>query len=286
MKLLKHYLNRKGQGLTEYVLLLAFIAGLAMMLNGANLGGTVKGVVNDVVALLGGKSDKTYAANLKEWGSLSKAELAKIDNAERVRADREALANIGNAFLGLSKSELRGMLDSYQQGVYRDEAELALKATTHLNENGEVVKLDKYVDGASTYWDNYGDYGAIPVLYYKNSADGYVDASYNSGFRNNNWALNWAQQEYENGTSSWDYKTRYFYSDYMIDTANDGNRRDVRASFTFDGDGSDARVASARIYTISSGDGTMGRNLDITVTRDGYSDTKVADSRISGKYRD
>jgi Flp pilus assembly pilin Flp len=55
MKLLKHYLNRKGQGLTEYVLLLAFIAGLAMMLNGANLGGTVKGVVNDLAALLGGK---------------------------------------------------------------------------------------------------------------------------------------------------------------------------------------------------------------------------------------
>ncbi len=46
------------------------------------------------------------------------------------------------------------------------------------------------------------------------------------------------------------------------------------------------KVTSARIYTIANGDGTMGRNLDIAVTRDGYSDTKVADFRISGKYRD
>ena len=86
MKLLKHYLNRKGQGLTEYVLLLAFIAGLAMMLSGANLGGTVKGVVNDLAALLGGEK-KTYAGYYKEWSKLSAAELVKIDNAQRVQAD-------------------------------------------------------------------------------------------------------------------------------------------------------------------------------------------------------
>jgi len=86
MRLLKHYLNRKRQGLTEYVLLLAFIAGLAMMLNGANLGGTVKGVVNDLSALLGGEK-KTYAGYYKEWSKLSAAELVKIDNAQRVQAD-------------------------------------------------------------------------------------------------------------------------------------------------------------------------------------------------------
>lgn len=97
MKLLKHYLNRKGQGLTEYVLLLAFIAGLAMMLSGANLGGTVKGVVNDLSALLGGEK-KTYAGYYKEWSKLSTAELAKIDNAQRLQADREGLVNIGKRF--------------------------------------------------------------------------------------------------------------------------------------------------------------------------------------------
>ena len=100
MKTIRNYLNRKGQGIVEYAMLLSFIVCLAMMLNGANLSGSVKGVFDDAAVLLGGKSDKTYAANVKEWGGLSKAELAKIDNAERVRADREALANIGNAFIG------------------------------------------------------------------------------------------------------------------------------------------------------------------------------------------
>lgn len=114
MKLLKHYLNRKGQGLTEYVLLLAFIAGLAMMLNGANLGGTVKGVVNDLAALLGGEK-KTYAGYYKEWSKLSAAELAKIDNAQRVQADREGLVNIGKRFFhengeGLTKMEIMALL--------------------------------------------------------------------------------------------------------------------------------------------------------------------------------
>lgn len=40
MKTIRNYLDRKGQGIVEYALLLSFIVGLAMMLNGANLGGT------------------------------------------------------------------------------------------------------------------------------------------------------------------------------------------------------------------------------------------------------
>ena len=31
--------KQKGQGIVEYALLLAFVVGIAMMLNGANLGG-------------------------------------------------------------------------------------------------------------------------------------------------------------------------------------------------------------------------------------------------------
>ena len=181
MKLLKHYLNRKGQGLTEYVLLLAFIAGLAMMLSGANLGGTVKGVVNDLAALLGGEK-KTYAGYYKEWSKLSTAELAKIDNAQRVQADREGLVNIGKRFFnengeGLTKMEIMALLDTAQvnpdNNYYTDVEKLTDKVTTHLNEAGEVIR-----DGT-----NFGAKAPLAVLWYANSADGeYAAGSHNSHF--------------------------------------------------------------------------------------------------------
>lgn len=53
-------LKQKGQGIVEYAILLAFIVGLAMMLNGTNLGGAVKGTFDSVADLLasfnGGKT--------------------------------------------------------------------------------------------------------------------------------------------------------------------------------------------------------------------------------------
>jgi len=48
--------KQKGQGIVEYALLLAFVVGIAMMLNGANLGDAVKGTFDSVANLLGGES--------------------------------------------------------------------------------------------------------------------------------------------------------------------------------------------------------------------------------------
>ena len=42
---LRNAVKQKGQGIVEYALLLAFVVGIAMMLNGANLGGAVKGCI-------------------------------------------------------------------------------------------------------------------------------------------------------------------------------------------------------------------------------------------------
>ena len=65
--------NQKGQGIVEYALLLAFIVGIAMMLNGANLGNAVKGVFDDTAELIASFTDsrspeeKDYA-NMKNIG--------------------------------------------------------------------------------------------------------------------------------------------------------------------------------------------------------------------------
>ena len=61
---IRNMLKQKGQGIMEYALILAFVVGIAMMLNGANLGGAVKGVFDDVAAVLGGGSENKYAQGL------------------------------------------------------------------------------------------------------------------------------------------------------------------------------------------------------------------------------
>lgn len=47
----------------EYALLLAFVVGIAMMLNGANLGGAVKDTFDSVANLLAGNSSNSSSSN-------------------------------------------------------------------------------------------------------------------------------------------------------------------------------------------------------------------------------
>jgi Flp pilus assembly pilin Flp len=56
LKRIRTITKQKGQGIVEYALLLAFIVGIAMMLNGANLSGAVKDTFDSVANLLGGES--------------------------------------------------------------------------------------------------------------------------------------------------------------------------------------------------------------------------------------
>ena len=71
---IKH--KQKGQGIVEYALLLAFVVGIAMMLNGANIKGEVNEIFDDVVSLLSGGNQ--YAAALKKYGSMTRRDLVKL----------------------------------------------------------------------------------------------------------------------------------------------------------------------------------------------------------------
>ena len=63
---LRNVVKQKGQGIIEYALLLAFVVGIAMLLNSSNIGGAVKGVFDDVVTVFSDVKD--YCFSIKTLG--------------------------------------------------------------------------------------------------------------------------------------------------------------------------------------------------------------------------
>ena len=118
---LRRTIRERGQGLTEYVLILAFIAGVAFMMFGGN--GSLKGTVADtltetvrILADLFGEGDgyvaasKKYPGYFKDWSTLSSEELNEISSAERLKADQEGLALIASYFLGKTQDEVHKLM--------------------------------------------------------------------------------------------------------------------------------------------------------------------------------
>ena len=79
---IKNITKQKAQGIVEYALLLAFIVGIAMMLNGGDLGGAVKGVFEDVSILLGGEI--TAALHADVAGDLRNGKVGIFQHASRL----------------------------------------------------------------------------------------------------------------------------------------------------------------------------------------------------------
>ena len=102
--------HKKGQGIVEYALLLAFVVGIAMMLNGANLGGAVKDTFDKVASVLGGEiEENAYVAGFKKWSSMKKSDLENEDVAARLAADQAALDNIAYIFFGKTQEQLKNL---------------------------------------------------------------------------------------------------------------------------------------------------------------------------------
>lgn len=89
--------KRKGQGIVEYALLLAFVVGIAMMLNGANLGSAIKGVFDDVANVLAGSE---YDLSTPEG---------------RLAADKARIKKLGEALAANFKHNSKNVDDSYDK---------------------------------------------------------------------------------------------------------------------------------------------------------------------------
>ncbi len=113
--------GEKGQGLTEYVLILAFIAGIAFVMFGGNgsLKETVANTFTETIRIFAGlfgegdgyvTASKKYPGYFKDWSTLSSEELNEISATERLKADQEGLALIASYFLGKTQDEVHTLM--------------------------------------------------------------------------------------------------------------------------------------------------------------------------------
>lgn len=143
--------KRKGQGIVEYALLLAFVVGIAMTLNNTSIGSAVKSVFEDVVIAIEGNK---YAPYFQKWHDKTSAWLNEnVLNEERLQADQEGLARIARAFIGLDEDRVKDLIK-----------------TLSVKRNGEVS-----FDNATNYMAKEGNDGwsdtLVPLSYNTNNLD-------------------------------------------------------------------------------------------------------------------
>lgn len=91
------YLKQKGQGIVEYALLLAFVVGIAVALQGVGLKDAVVGVFDDVATVLAGGPDLSTpegrhdadVAKMKTIAEALKASFKKNNDAEDTRINMQ-----------------------------------------------------------------------------------------------------------------------------------------------------------------------------------------------------
>ena len=247
---ISNYLKQKGQGIVEYALLLAFVVGIAVALQGVGLASAVKDTFDSVASLLGGEKQMSHAAAVQEWGKMPIENLLAVENDKRIQADQETLASIGALFLGKTKEELKSenlLSNPYQSpnggfflGNYYD------KYGDTLNESGTNAIQTEYNP------QNMGEAGKKAV------AEAITAGLLSGGFN------------YSNSD------TRYFYSDEMLKTMNDSygiysNDRSIRVELHYDDNGAvDAtRVRINRGSLNADNSHAYYAPLDVTVKNNG-----------------
>ena len=135
----KDYLHRKGQGIVEYALLLAFVVGIAMMLSNSNIGSAVNRVFDDVADYL---AYRTYYDYYGEFHNATDTELAAISNEKRIKADQEGLQSLVQNLIGLDKNAALEELKKLIPGVTENDVKP--------NTNGDSKTLT-----VLSYWDHY-----------------------------------------------------------------------------------------------------------------------------------
>ena len=263
MKMIRTYLNEKGQDLVEYTLILAFCAVMLLGLNSDEAHHTIrqvfeKGVFDDVKTVIA--AGNPYTTAVVNWSESSRRTLAVVElqkgkwvlkrengkvvdvipNEDRLEADRQALYNIADFFLGMDT-------DTLISKVFRNEKALG-GVNSNYFKNGADILLLSYTDSA----DVENNYNSNTQQYDKNdAATTNITLATEGRLYDASEVIHWMQGDYGNykdTNSEFDYSTydssknfdstkRYLYSNEMIDPdpANSkGNniKRNIRVNFT------------------------------------------------------
>ena len=201
MTKISKYLKEKGQGLTEYVLILAFIAGIAFMIFGGNgsLKGTVAGTLTETVRILAGLFDEE-----PDWGHLAvnATNFNDSNQSDRLKKDQKALENIARFFLTKTKGEVQDLLN--------------IK-----NTDGTVLTTgNAATDKVTLGWLVQNNQGGMDFVFDNTETNGGTVKSIHANLNPEKAHFyNWVQGDYgNNGTYSdvKDDKNKYFVSDYPL----------------------------------------------------------------------
>ncbi len=159
-------MSKKGQGLTEYVLVLAFVAGIAMMISGGGLVNTLKGTVASVAdvfaSITGSDSGSRVSLNLPAAISgLKELATNKTFNGSKIKGTESA--SLGNA-AGYQNSSAKGFIRSewFTDALLKKYPEIAALAeglgaeswVFYQNDNGGYGGLYWTPENLQTYQDN------------------------------------------------------------------------------------------------------------------------------------
>ena len=127
--------SEKGQGLTEYVLILAFVAGIAMMMfGGGGLKGTLVNTFTETVSILGGLLDEKV-----DWGHADPNTFNDSNSAERLAYDQNALGNLAAFFIGKTRQELANYFSA--QGLNNAEKDGGIMVGWFQQNNDETKSM-------------------------------------------------------------------------------------------------------------------------------------------------
>jgi Flp pilus assembly pilin Flp len=227
--------SEKGQGLTEYVLILAFIAGLAILMysSDGNLKGTLVDTFTETNRILAGLfGEKT------DWGHMNTSEFNADNQSERLAADQGALENLASFFVGKTEAQIQALLTD---GIFHT--------------SGQEVLLGWFVN---TDTGNH--------FFTKNlKSDGGAYTFGNGTVRStNDQVFNWILGDYgENGNYNYSYDStnNYLVSDYPLGQySNSGMKWDdpnnwepgtggngIKISLTFDKTGGDKNKSNWKV---------------------------------------
>lgn len=238
--------KKKGQGIVEFAILLAFIVAVAVMLSSDSLSGTVKGIYDDVADYL---TYRTYNEYYGEWHNLSNAELQAIDNRQRLKADQEAMQSFVNKLIGMSWDEAFNELKTFVPNINKND----LKPDPNNDNSSKVFAVMDYYDhyDAASPYITLGHDRQIQAVNYLTGGQATTYAQ---------WAADNTIQN--NRTIATD---RFFFSD---DMSGESSQKTITAQLHYDSNG---KVDSVNIAAHQGNkDGALINNMNITVTGTGW----------------